>query len=104
MQLVDRLRKESRLYATCPHCNEEFKLSRADLFSIKGPLPAPATQKIEELHVALKQRREQLRKRKEQVTTGAQRPAEAVNLGKVLERIAPSFSSFGFAPPDCRAI
>jgi predicted Holliday junction resolvase-like endonuclease len=32
------------------------------------------------------------------------RTAEAVNLGKIVEKIVPSFTSFAYEPGDCRAL
>jgi predicted Holliday junction resolvase-like endonuclease len=34
----------------------------------------------------------------------AQKTSETVNLGKIVEKIVPSFASFAHAPGDCRAL
>ena len=38
------------------------------------------------------------------MTKTARRTAEAVNLGKIVEKIVPSFASFSYEPGDCRAL
>lgn len=41
---------------------------------------------------------------RERMTARAQKTAQAVNLGKIIEKIAPSFSTFSYSPGDCRAL
>ena len=38
------------------------------------------------------------------MTTRSERTTEAVNIGKIVEKIVPSFSSFLHHPGDCRAL
>ena len=53
---------------------------------------------------AIQQRRAALMRNRELMTKTARRTAEAVNLGKMVEKIVPSFSSFSYEPGDCRAL
>lgn len=38
------------------------------------------------------------------MTEGAQITAKSVNLGKIVEKIVPSFADFGYPTGDCRAL
>jgi len=74
------------------------------LFSIKAPLTGAASEKVEEIKSGLKLQREALLLAKKRMTERAAKTAESVNLGKILEKIIPSFPSFGFRTGDCRAL
>lgn len=104
MTLVDQLRRSRRLYGTCPHCQSEFRMRDARLFSVTEPLSQSVLQKVQDLRAAIRERRRGLRVLRDRATTIAQRTAHAVNLGKILEKIAPSFPGFAFDPRDCRAL
>lgn len=102
--LIPKLKSDRRLHGTCPRCGEEFRLGSAHLFSLKDEFPEQALARIGELKAALKERREELRDLKHRMTTRSQITAESVNLGKILEKIAPSFHGFHFATRDCRSL
>lgn len=102
--LIPRLKRDKRLYGSCPHCDGEFRLGSAQLFSLKDDYPEEALARIREMKAALKERREELRDMKHRMTKRSQVTAESVNLGKTLEKIAPSFNGFHFATRDCRSL
>jgi predicted Holliday junction resolvase-like endonuclease len=102
--LIPKLKRDRRLYGTCPHCGDEFRLGSARLFSLKEDYPDEALARISELKAALRERREELRDMKHRMTKCSQVTAESVNLGKILEKIAPSFNGFHFATRDCRSL
>ncbi|WP_414524186.1 Holliday junction resolvase-like protein, partial [Umezakia ovalisporum] len=52
----------------------------------------------------LKERRKELAEMKHRMTNRSQITAESVNIGKIVEKIAPSFSGFQFEPHDCRSL
>jgi predicted Holliday junction resolvase-like endonuclease len=104
LKLLEQIRKAAKLYATCPTCDEEFPISKAVLFSIRDPLPPEANDKIQDMRALLTERRHDLKRMRERATTVAARTAQSVNLGKILEKIVPSFRAFAFSPRDCRAL
>lgn len=102
--LIRLLKRDRLLVAECPACQEPFRLADADLFPAAGDWPAKALEVLEQRRLEIRERRAELKARKDRMTSGAQRTSEAVNLGKIVEKIAPSFPTFGFEPRDCRAL
>lgn len=103
-ELITELKKNKRFMGTCPNCNEEFRLSDAALFAIDAEPPEDALAAIEAVRQRIRERKEELANDRERMTKRAQNTAHAVNLGKIVEKIVPSFSSFTYDPGDCRAL
>jgi predicted Holliday junction resolvase-like endonuclease len=103
-ELIAELQRTKRFMGTCPACSEEFRLADAALFSIDDAPPGAALAAIEAARQAIRERRDELARAKVRMTDRAQNTAQAVNLGKIVEKIVPSFTTFGYAPGDCRAL
>ena len=102
--LIRQLQSDRTLVGECPSCAETFRLVDATLFPLGGDWPAAALELLKRRREEIRERREELKKQRRLMTRGARLTAEAVNLGKIVEKIAPSFRSFEFAPRDCRAL
>lgn len=89
---------------TCPKCHDEFYLQDATLFAIGSEAPLVAADAIRNVRARLKDQKIALAKARERMTTRAKRTAQAVNLGKIVEKIVPSFATFSYTPGDCRAL
>src|SRR5208282_1509770 len=59
---------------------------------------------IKVLREKIRDRKDQLAQARDRMTKRAQNTAAAVNLGKIVEKIVPSFSSFPHVSGDCRAL
>jgi len=93
--------KNSDLYAECV-CGSEFKLSDVILFDGTKPFP-PEVKEAQELHEQrLKNREENLEKRRKLATEKAVITTASVNIGKSLEKILPIMEDFKWELPDCR--
>ena len=99
-QLIKQL-KESNLWAECT-CGGEFKLSEALLFDGTKPFPPEALEAQKELKESLKERGEELQKRRRLATEKARITAKSVNVGKNLEKVFPTLEDFKLDLPDCR--
>jgi len=99
-QLIKKLR-ESNLYAECP-CGGEFKLSRSILFDGTKPFPEKALEIQKRLKKELKDREDELKKRRKLATKKAQITTKAVNIGKNLEKVLPTMRDFKWTVPDSR--
>jgi predicted Holliday junction resolvase-like endonuclease len=73
-------------------------LTEAQLFELTDVLPEIALAKIAQLKAELKQQRQELARSRHLMTERAAATAQAVHIGKICEKIVPSFSSFPFAP------
>lgn len=104
MSVLESLKRQRRLYVACPNCDEKFPLSRAGLFDATKPLTDDAREHLEALRRDLKQRRLEFDSRKLKVVQRSQVGAEAVNIGKTVEKIAPSLPGFPLVPGDCRSL
>ena len=74
------------------------------MFELGQPYPDQAIRRLEEIKQDIAVRREKIRRQKSLAHEKAAITTESVNLGMVVEKIAPSFPSFMFSPKDCRAL
>ena len=104
MSLLSQLRKDAGFWGVCPCCRGDFPLLDAQLFELSGDLPEAALARIAELKAELKSQRQHLARTRELMTKRASATAEAVHIGKICEKIVPSFVGFPFAASDCRSL
>lgn len=91
-------------YCECPcGCSEEIRLKDTDLFYLDEFSP-PGKEAFKEMLENLKQQRLDLKEREKNMTKRPQITAKAVNIGYILERIAPAFNLFPFQHKDCRSL
>ena len=98
------LQRDPRFKGTCPACMEDFRLADAVLFALSDQPPKAALTALAAMRERIKERKRELARSRELMTKTARRTAEAVNLGKIVEKIVPSFASFSYEPGDCRAL
>jgi predicted Holliday junction resolvase-like endonuclease len=104
MSILRTIRADPDFWGVCPCCSDQFMLPEAQLFELTAELPEIALAKIVELKAALKQQRQELARTKHLMTERAAATAQAVHVGKICEKIVPSFPSFPFAAQDCRSL
>ena len=109
--VIDQLNKMQGLKIECADCQNTFSVQRAKLFSVKENLPDKIAKIIANTHVELENQLENIKEEKRSVRTKKKdKPkrikitAEAVNFGKIVEKIVPSFDNFPYEPKDCRAL
>lgn len=90
-------------YCECPACDETMRLKDASLFYLDDFSPGAAERYQQKLN-EVKERRKSLSELRKNIPMRSQRGAEAVNVGFILERIAPSMMSFCFEHNDCRSL
>lgn len=104
MSLLNKLRRKRSVFIACPHCEDAFPAAEAQLFDATKVLPRDASEKLEELKRELAEERadhvEDIRASKERSKIAAR----VVNIGKVVEKIAPSLRGFPALPSDCRSL
>jgi predicted Holliday junction resolvase-like endonuclease len=82
----------------------EFRIADASLFSIDEKHPEAALAAINIAKEKLALQKAQIAAARERMTKKAENTAQAVNLGKIIEKIVPSFASFTYETGDCRAL
>jgi predicted Holliday junction resolvase-like endonuclease len=102
--VIAQLQGDRRFMGTCPLCNNDFFLADAVLFGIDDAPPEEALAAIQAARAAIKERKEEVIEARERMSDRAAKISEAVNIGKIVEKIVPSFSSFEHSPGDCRAL
>ena len=100
---IIRTLQEKGFYAECPCCGEPVRLRDCGLFYLDEFTPE-AKQIYSQLKADLAMRAKEIGQRKEQISTRSELGAKAVNIGFILERLAPSMSTFRFARNDCRSL
>jgi predicted Holliday junction resolvase-like endonuclease len=105
MSLLRDLKSQRTLLAECPSCNKPFRLIEAQLFDAqRRRLPTQALEHLEGLRSQLIEGRSKLRSAKTRAAENPRRIAKSVNIGKVVEKIAPSLPGFPARSSDCRTL
>lgn len=112
-RLIKELKSIKGLKVICPNpeCEAELLVSRleiADMYANDNPKIGKAIQRYtqreqenqEEIKDALKALRTERREKPKRV----KRAAVSVNIGKIVEKIVPSFGEFPYKRGDCRAL
>lgn len=95
--------RSGAFYCECPACERPMRLRDASLFYLDDFSPE-AADRYRQLREDVKERRKALNELRKNIPLGSQKGAEAVNIGFILERIAPSMKSFTFDHNDCRSL
>lgn len=101
-QVLDTL-NSGNFHVECPNCMEEISLSESGLFHLDHFTPE-AKEVYEEMILMQKERRAELKERKRKIPVKSEVGAKAVNLGFLLERLAPTLADFKFNKNDCRSM
>jgi predicted Holliday junction resolvase-like endonuclease len=87
----------------CPSCNEDINLQQSGLFYLDNfTEEAKIVYKLKLQEQ--KERRAFLKKKKGDIPKKSEVGAKAVNLGFLLERLAPTLDGFTFERNDCRSM
>lgn len=89
--------------ANCPTCGEGIKLKDSSLFSLDN-FNAQAKQLLNEKKEELKIQREEISKKKAATQKRVETTTGSVNMGFILERLAPVLEHFPFDKNDCRSL
>ena len=92
-----------QFHIECPSCDEEIKLSEAGLFHLDNFTPE-SLDIYKRMVVEQKERRASLKERKLNIPIKSEVGAKAINLGFLLERLAPTLDGFTFNKNDCRSM
>lgn len=105
MSVLSDLKRQRGIFASCPSCDADFRLSDAVLFdALQAPLPQAAIDYLSRTQEELNGQRDELRAKKRAAMTRPRISAKAVNIGKVVEKIAPSLPGFPVMSSDCRSL
>ena len=92
-----------QFHIECPSCDEEIKLSKVGLFHLDNFTPE-AQGVYKQMLEDQKERRVKLKERKLSIPLKSEVSAKAINLGFLLERLAPTLDDFTFNKNDCRSM
>lgn len=102
INLINSL-NEGSFYAECPCCRQSFALKDTGLFYLDD-FSSEAEELYNQKICELKDRRKELRERRQKISKTSKVGAKAVNIGKILERLAPCMKTFPFVRNDCRSL
>ena len=100
--LINFLQQNS-FKANCPTCGEGINLKDSSLFSVDN-FNAQAKQLLNEKKEELKIQREAISKKKSSTQQRVETTTNSVNMGFILERLAPVLEHFPFDKNDCRSL
>ena len=89
--------------ANCPTCGEGIKLKDSSLFSLDN-FNVQAKKLLNEKKEELKIQREEISKKKSATQKRVETTTGSVNMGFILERLAPVLEHFPFDKNDCRSL
>jgi len=102
-QLIKELKVIPNLYGICPFCEGDFKIADAFLFDSLCKFPDVAREICKKYQDELKQKIEELSKKKISVKDAEQK-AINVGLGTIVEDVLPAYQKFPFNICDCRGL
>ena len=102
--LVIKSLEENRFYAECPcGCGEEILLKDAHLFYLDN-FNEVGKEAYKNILDDIKAQRKELKAREKQMSSKSEIAAQSINIGFIMERIAPTLKSFPFEHYDCRSL
>lgn len=101
-QIIGTLER-GNFYAECPCCEEPITLKNAGLFYLDDFTPDAEKLYAQKL-TELKERAAALKRLRKSISQKSEIGARAVNIGFILERLAPSMKAFRFDRNDCRSL
>lgn len=102
IQIIQAL-KAGNFYAECPHTGDDVSLKKTALFdndNFSEEALKIYQQQLDDIRIA----KERLKRLREVGTTKSESGAQSVNIGFILERLAPTLGSFRFNHNDCRSL
>lgn len=90
-------------YAECPACEENVKLKECGLFYLNS-FSDNAREAFDRLKHEQRSRADELTARRKSICITSEIGAQSVNMGLILERLAPCMASFRFERSDCRSL
>lgn len=102
-QQLIRFLQQKDFKADCGHCGESFPLSKASLFPL-DQFPPEAKALLQEMKSALQERKTTLQQRTLKSKQKSQTGSRSVNIGFIMERLAPALPHFPFDKNDCRSL
>lgn len=95
--------KAGNFYAECPHTGDDISLKKVALFD-NDNFSEEALKIYQQQLNDIRATKERLKKLREIGTTKSEVGAQSVNIGFILERLAPTMGSFRFNHNDCRSL
>ena len=89
--------------AESPNCNGKMDLSETALFDAENFTPE-AKDLLKERKQFNKERQEELKGRSGKMSQKIETTTQSVNIGFILERLAPALKGFRFDKNDCRSL
>jgi Predicted secreted endonuclease distantly related to archaeal Holliday junction resolvase len=90
-------------YAECPCCEEPILLKKANLFYLDD-FNSEALELYKQQKDELRDREKELEDRRKSISQKSEIGAKSVNIGFILERLAPTMRDFRFDRNDCRSL
>jgi predicted Holliday junction resolvase-like endonuclease len=101
-QIIQFLQKNN-FKAECANCGDSFSLKDSPLFSPDEFTPE-AKELLKEKKAFLKERKQEILQRTATTTQRLETTTQSVNIGFILERLAPVLKEFRFDKNDCRSL
>ncbi len=95
--------KAGSFYIECPNTNEEVAIKTLQLFD-NDNFNQEALEIYQQQLIEIRETKERLKRLKNIGATKSETGAHSVNIGFILERLAPTMGSFRFNHNDCRSL
>ncbi len=100
---IIRTLEENNFFVECPCCGEPVLLKNAGLFYLDDF--SPEAEKLYQEKVGeCKVREKEIREERKAISRRSETATTTINIGFILERIAPTMSDFRFDRNDCRSL
>ena len=99
--VIDELSDNSKYRGECPCCGESFRLKDTGLFYLDD-LSQDAKICLDDFGEEIEKIKGKFEKKKEKITKGAPKKSLEVNVGNIVEKVAPALPGFPYGINDCR--
>jgi predicted Holliday junction resolvase-like endonuclease len=102
-QKIIQALRVGNFYAECPTTGDDIYLRKTAMFD-NDNFTSEALDIYQQQLDEIRETKNRLKKLRERGTTKSEIGAQSVNIGKILERLAPTLGSFRFNHNDCRSL
>lgn len=102
--IIRELQSDPNIWVECPETEETFPLRKAFMFYVDEPIPEKVQKYLEAKKKDIKDRIKALALLRKKTKERVEIATKSINIGKILEKVAPAVKGFKFDPRDCRTL
>ena len=102
--IIKELQSDPNIWVECPETGESFPIKKAFMFYVDRPIPDKVQKYLDARRQDIKDRKKALTQLRKKTRERVEKATTSINIGKILEKVAPAIRGFQFDPRDCRSL